>query len=69
MLQTQIDKFKVELSSSRETTQELEKTVSELQPFKEQARVSTDSACFTYMFMLVKHLNQCTKIMENYKEV
>ncbi len=42
VLQSQVDKLKQELSSSKDKTQELEKLVSELQPYKEQAQVSTN---------------------------
>lgn len=42
-LQSQVNKLKKELSSSRDTSQELEKSVSELQAFKEQNKV-----CFGY---------------------
>lgn len=41
MLQSQADKLKQDLSSSKDKTQELEKLVSELQTYKEQAQVST----------------------------
>lgn len=57
VLQSQVDKLKQELSSSKDKTQELEKLVSELQPYKEQAQVSTnpqmsrslvESTCFKF---------------------
>lgn len=41
VLQSQADKLSQELSSSKNKTQELEKLVSELQPYKEQAQVRT----------------------------
>lgn len=41
MLQSQVDKLNQELSSSTSKSQELEKKVSELQQYKEQAQVST----------------------------
>lgn len=41
-LQSQVNKLKGELSSSRDKTQELEKSVTELQAFKEQTQVSTN---------------------------
>lgn len=41
--QDQIDKLKQEISSSKDKSQELEKLVSELQPYKEQAQVRTDT--------------------------
>ena len=40
-LRGQADKLKLELSSSKERTHELEKLVSELQSYKEQVQVST----------------------------
>lgn len=40
-LQTQVDKLNQELSSSKEKTEQLEKTVSELQPYKEKSQVTT----------------------------
>ncbi|XP_044052290.1 CAP-Gly domain-containing linker protein 1 isoform X7 [Siniperca chuatsi] len=43
VLQSQVDKLKQELSSSTDKTQELEKLVSELQPYKEQAQASEAS--------------------------
>lgn len=46
VLQSQVNKLKEELSSSRDKSQELEKLVSELQAYKEQAQVSTD--CHMY---------------------
>lgn len=39
-LQSQVNKLKGELSSFRDKSQELEKSVTELQAFKEQAKVS-----------------------------
>lgn len=45
VLQSQVNKLKEELSSSRNKSQELEKLVSELQAYKEQAQVSTDVIC------------------------
>lgn len=42
MLQSEVNKLKQDLSSSKDKTQELEKLVSELQPYKEQAQVSTN---------------------------
>lgn len=42
VLQSQVDKLKQDLSSSKDKSQELEKLVSELQPYKEQAQVSTN---------------------------
>uniref|UniRef100_UPI0037E7F1D5 CAP-Gly domain-containing linker protein 1 isoform X4 n=1 Tax=Semicossyphus pulcher TaxID=241346 RepID=UPI0037E7F1D5 len=42
-LNTQVDKLKQELSSSKDKTQELEKLVSELQPYKEQAQATEAS--------------------------
>lgn len=41
-LQSQLNKLKGELSSSRDKSQELEKSVTELQAFKEQTQVSTN---------------------------
>lgn len=41
VLQSQVDKLKQDLSFSKDKTQELEKLVSELQTYKEQAQVST----------------------------
>lgn len=41
-LQSQVNKLKEELSSSRDKSQELEKSVTELQAFKEQTYVSTN---------------------------
>lgn len=43
VLQSQVDKLKQELSSSKNKTEDLEKLVSELQPYKEQAQVSTNA--------------------------
>ncbi|XP_029294704.1 CAP-Gly domain-containing linker protein 1 isoform X5 [Cottoperca gobio] len=40
VLQSQVDTLKQELSSSKDKTQELEKMVSELQPYKEQAQAT-----------------------------
>lgn len=42
VLQGQVDKFKQELSASKDKTQELQKQVSELQPYKEQVQVRTN---------------------------
>lgn len=42
VLQSQVDKLKQELSSSKDKTLELEKSVCELQPYKEQAQVRTN---------------------------
>lgn len=42
ILQSQVNKLKGELSSSRDKSQELEKSVAELQAFKEQTQVSTN---------------------------
>lgn len=47
VLQSQVNKLKEELSSSRDKSQELEKLVSELQAYKEQAQVSTDCHMYT----------------------
>lgn len=41
VLQSQADKFSQELSSSKKKIQELEKLVSDLQTYKEQAQVKT----------------------------
>lgn len=41
-LQGQVNKLKGELSSTRDKSQELEKSVTELQAFKEQTQVSTN---------------------------
>lgn len=49
-LQSQVDKFKQELSSSKDKTQELEKMVSELQPYKEQAQVSANTYWCIFIF-------------------
>lgn len=49
-LQSQVDKFKQELSSSKDKTQELEKMVSELQPYKEQAQVSANTFWWIFIF-------------------
>lgn len=49
-LQGQVDKFKQELSSSKDKTQELEKMVSELQPYKEQAQVSANTFWCIFIF-------------------
>ncbi|XP_034726880.1 CAP-Gly domain-containing linker protein 1 isoform X6 [Etheostoma cragini] len=43
VLQCQVDKWKQELSSSTDKTQELEKLVSELQPYKEQVQATEAS--------------------------
>ncbi|XP_062273009.1 CAP-Gly domain-containing linker protein 1 isoform X3 [Scomber scombrus] len=43
VLQGQVDKFKQELSASKDKTQELQKQVSELQPYKEQVQASEAS--------------------------
>lgn len=42
-LQSQVNKLKVELSSSRDQSQELEKSVTELQALRQQSQVSTNS--------------------------
>uniref|UniRef100_A0A3Q1F3K3 CAP-GLY domain containing linker protein 1a n=1 Tax=Acanthochromis polyacanthus TaxID=80966 RepID=A0A3Q1F3K3_9TELE len=42
VLQSQADRLKQDLSSSKDKNQELEKLVSELQPYKEQVQVSTN---------------------------
>lgn len=43
LLRSQVDKFKQELSSSKDKTQELEKLVSELQSYKDQAQATEAS--------------------------
>ncbi|XP_034396517.1 CAP-Gly domain-containing linker protein 1 isoform X3 [Cyclopterus lumpus] len=43
VLQSQVDKLKQELSSNKDTNLELEKLVSELQPYKEQAQATEAS--------------------------
>ncbi|XP_041792248.1 CAP-Gly domain-containing linker protein 1 isoform X2 [Chelmon rostratus] len=43
VLQSQVDKLKQDLSSSKDKTQELEKLVTELQPYKEQAQATEAS--------------------------
>lgn len=60
MLQSQVDKLKQDLSSSKDKTQELEKLVSELKPFKEQVQVSTNPLKYGHiswinMFQCIKH--------------
>lgn len=64
MLQNQVDKLKQELSSSKDKSEELEKSVSELQAYKEQAQVKTKShsrtrACefLLYFRGTVVHIN------------
>lgn len=52
VLQSQVNKLKEELSSSRDKSQELEKLVSELQAYKERAQVSTD--CHIYTLWIFK---------------
>lgn len=53
-LNTQVEKLKQELTSAKDKTQELEKSVSELQPYKEQAQVrtvtfkGTETKCFNF---------------------
>ncbi|XP_043966976.1 CAP-Gly domain-containing linker protein 1 isoform X7 [Gambusia affinis] len=44
ILQTQFDELKLELSSSKDKTQELEKSMSELQKYKDQAQASGNAA-------------------------
>lgn len=51
VLQSQVDKLKQELSSSKDKTQELQKLVSELQPYKEQVQVSTNLQRYTLFKM------------------
>ncbi|KAM4576946.1 CAP-Gly domain-containing linker protein 1 isoform 4-T4 [Odontesthes bonariensis] len=71
-LQTQVDKLKQELSSSKEKTQELEKTVSELQPYKEQAQATEASGKTAQAFeqlnkanaVLMKEKNEAQTLLE-----
>lgn len=54
MLRNQVDKLEQELSSSKDKSTELEKSVSELQAYKEQAQVKTNKkkclCVFTVLF-------------------
>lgn len=67
ILQTQFGQLKMELSSSKDKTRELEKTVSELQTYKEQAQVSTASeVCKRSKYVLRDSLASCLKISKVY---
>lgn len=61
MLQNQVDKLEQELSSSKDKSKELEKSVSELQAYKEQAQVQTKKCVFVYLLSYfqgtVVHIN------------
>lgn len=61
MLQNQVDKLEQELSSSKDKSKELEKSVSELQAYKEQAQVQTKKRVFVYLLSYfqgtVVHIN------------
>lgn len=50
VLQNQVDKLKQELSSSKGKAEELEKSVSELQAFKEQAQVKISHICLFFLY-------------------
>lgn len=49
MLQNQVDKLKQELSSSKDKSEELAKSVSELQAYKEQAQVKTETPVCVFL--------------------
>lgn len=59
LLQNQVDKLKQELSSSKEKNEELEKSVSELQTYKEKAQVkqkkSKHSHLSTFTILFARH--------------
>lgn len=61
MLQNQVDKLEQELSSSKDKSKELEKSVSELQAYKEQAQVQTKRSVFVFLLSYfqgtVVHIN------------
>lgn len=61
VLQSQVNKLKEELSSSRDKSQELEKLVSELQAYKEQAQVSTD--CHMYRCVSPYNMFYCQEFV------
>lgn len=52
VLQNQVDKLKQELSSSKDKSEELAKSVSELQSYKEQAQVRS-SLPFAYFYFII----------------
>lgn len=55
LLQSQVNKLKEELSFSRDKSQELEKSVTELQAFKEQTQVGTNlCTCWVFKWFLVR---------------
>lgn len=51
MLQNQVEKLEQELSSSKVKSEELEKSVSELQAYKEQAKVKTENKPVALIFV------------------
>lgn len=69
VLQSQVDTLKQELSSSKDKTQELETFVSELQPYKEQAQVSTNPPKYRHIssinvfYIFCQELVSCKKVI------
>lgn len=60
MLQNQVDKLEQELSSSKNKSEELEKSVSELQAYKEQAQVRTQKRnSQSYLCIFTLFLKHC----------
>lgn len=61
MLRNQVDKLEQELSSAKDTSKELERSVSELQAYKEQAQVQTEKRVFVFLLSYfqgtVVHIN------------
>lgn len=55
MLQNQVDKLEQELSSSKDKSKELEKSVSELQAYKEQAQVQTKKSVCVFTVLFPRH--------------
>jgi len=63
-LQTQVEKLRQELSSSKDKTQELEKMVSELQPYKEQAQVSKNSEAYYLFYIFAGNIFKVKKVLQ-----
>lgn len=73
VLQNQVDKLKQELSSSKDKSEELAKSVSELQAYKEQAQVRTfkvhsHSGIFTLLFPRHSHPSRHVILIFNWTQ-